>query len=348
MTDINLGAYFALVGFGDSLADSGNADILAGIFFDPTPAAQGYEANRFSNGPNYFDLAFGAISGADALGYAPALDPNASGANGLNYAVGGARAVEDFSLQIDVFAGQVGSGRLFGVEAREGTLVAINLGGNDLLEFASANADGVITAAETSAIVASVSGAIAAGVTELAGLGAINVLVAGVPNVGATPEVTNAGFGGDTAASSAAFDPVTEAVNAGLGAALLDLRLNDPDLEIFYFQPDFDPLLEDPAALGLDPALLSVPFVDDLSAGRATLGDIDDYAFMDGVHPTAAVQAQFFAQAQSALLVGSTVTAGDDVVVGSRGADVLTGLMGNDMIIGGQGSDYLLGDGVLA
>ncbi|MEM9234114.1 MAG: hypothetical protein AAGA69_07745, partial [Pseudomonadota bacterium] len=118
--------------------------------------------------------------------------------------------------------------------------------------------------------------------------------------------------------------------------------------EIFYFAPDFSEVIANPSAFGLDASLLTTPFVDDFGAGAATLDDISLYAFMDDVHPTAAIQAEYFVQAQASELVGTEATEGDDMLIGSRGDDVITGSGGADLIIGGDGNDLLVGDGGLA
>lgn len=343
MTTINYADYDALVGFGDSLVDSGNADRLVGIFFDPTPEEQGYVGNRFANGPNVFDLVFEDVTGNTPLSYAESLDLEAPEDQGLNYAVGGSRAGADLQAQIAAFAVDVETGRLFPSSDREDALIGITIGGNDLLAFVDENEDGVFTSAEIAIVADDTAAAITAGVSALAALGAVNLLVAGVPNVGATPSVTMDPFGGDQAAAVAALAPVTDAVNATLADALLAVRVQDPDVEIFTFAPDFDPVLMDPAAYGLDPSVLDIPFVDDLGRDAAALEDVGRYAFIDEVHPTTALHTAFFAQSNEAYLVGTTATSATDSLVGSRGDDRLDGFGGDDRMVGGAGSDWLDG-----
>jgi outer membrane lipase/esterase len=138
----------ALVVFGDSLSDTGNA-------------------GRFSNGPVWVEHM------AERLG--ARLRP--SGDGGTNYAVGGARASggpTDLRAQADAF-----------LPARRGRLDPAALyvvcgGGNDLLAAAVYGPDG-------DAVARGAADAIGGIVADLASAGARHILVPNLPDIGITP-----------------------------------------------------------------------------------------------------------------------------------------------------------------
>ena len=114
---IDLSRYDSLYGFGDSLADSGNAvflaELTAGLVDDPTPPEQGYFNGRFSNGPNYFDQLYEEITGKPLATYIPAAElvgeileefSLPSGArDGVNFALGGSTAIPEYGADIPAF-----------------------------------------------------------------------------------------------------------------------------------------------------------------------------------------------------------------------------------------------------
>ena len=353
--------FTAFVGFGDSTVDSGNAAALTlGIV---TPPNEGYYLGRFSSGPNYFDRLWSAITGEDFA----AFEPNNAlfgfdAALGGNYAIGGART-DDLPAQLGSFASDLAGDAVLDAARIEDTLFGINIGGNDLLAFPAA--DGLPYTAQGLANLASeVAGDVGLTVEGLAALGARSVLVSGVPNVGVTPDVANGAFGGSLADAMAANAPVTAAVNAALLDEIDALIVADPDLTVYWFAPDIAPVLDDPAAFGLDPALLLTPFTDALAAGEAALVDVDTYAFLDDLHVTAPLQRFLFDLALEAEAFGGPdaatdnvvegtaladridAYAGDDVIMGLGGADTLIGGLGADLIEGGVGADVIYGDGL--
>lgn len=319
---IDFDRYANLIGFGDSLVDSGNA---GNVF--PLPPSEGYFEERFSNGPNYFDLIFAEITGQVPGAYTGSFDAligfEADDNNGVNFALGSATVLEadiappfplpqrDLADQIDQY---IDADRLvFPDGVGEDTLFAINMGGNDFLDLFGNSPD--VPQAQIDAVIDEIVAVFSQEIGDLANAGARSVLVAGIPNVGAAPD-TVSDFGTDLASALAAVEPATTAVNTALRDTLDDFAANRPSVDVFFFSPNFDEAVAAPESFGLDAALLSTPFVDDLEAGRATLADIDRYAFIDDVHPTAAIHREFFEQASAAeQLGGLSVDVGNEASV---------------------------------
>ena len=356
---LDLEDFSAFVGFGDSTVDSRNA--ATATFGAVTPESQGYYQGRFSTGPNYFDQLWAGTTGDEPEAFGVWLDIfGNAGDGGANYAFGGSVS-DDLAGQLANFASDLGSDRVLTEAPISDTLFGINIGGNDLLAFAAA--DGLAyTGAQLQNLAQEVASDVGLMIDGLAALGARSVLLSGVPNVGVTPDVTNGAYDGDQDAALAANAPVTAAVNDALLAAIETRIVADPELTIYWFDLDVQPVLDDPAAFGLDPDLLTTPFVDDLEAGRATLAEVDTYAFLDDVHVTAPVQDYLFGLALDALVFGGPDAdtdnivqgtalperidgyAGDDRLEGLAGADTLVGGAGDDIVFGGLGADMIYGD----
>ncbi|MEL6365808.1 MAG: SGNH/GDSL hydrolase family protein [Pseudomonadota bacterium] len=268
---INLADYSSFVGFGDSTADSGNANLFAGA----TPPAGGYVNGAFTNGPNYFDQLSNLITGG--AGGAPG---NFLG--GSNYAFGGAQAqtvpggVPDFSDQVATYLAD-------GVDT--GALHAVNLGGNDAFGFIF----GGLT--DVTGYAAGFAAAFSAQIQTLIDAGVTDFLISSAPEVGGTPFVVNSVFGGDLGASLAFTDILTTALNDALFGSLATLAQQNPNANLFFFDvvEPFADVAADPAAFGLDPALSVTPCND--PAGNpdwqaAIASNCEGYIFIDNVHVT--------------------------------------------------------------
>jgi len=256
-----LPAFSDIIVFGDSLTDTGNAHLGApqqGIP-DPAPPALGYFNGRFSNGPMWTDYL------SQSLGFG-LLEPRLAG--GTNYSVGGARAVPnadpslDFPQQLEFFANDLGGG-----PADPNALYVVNFGGNDARDILHAAAD----APDPAAVIPT----IAAGIEALSQLGARNILVGGIPNIGLQPEQNGAEAEGRA---------LSLALDAALEAALADLTLA-AGTEIFTF--DYfavtDAIEQNPTAFGftqpLDIPCLAVPDASPECPG---------FLFFDPLHPSTA------------------------------------------------------------
>lgn len=246
--------------FGDSLTDTGNAQLGAAELGepDPAPAELGYFNGRLSNGPVWVDYL------SQSLGFG-LLEPRLGG--GTNYSVGGARAVTNADLSPDL-AQQIGlfTGDLAGMPADPNALYVLNFGGNDARDILHGDLD-----APDPTLVAPT---IAAGVQALNALGARNILVGGIPNIGLQPEQNGAEAAGR--ALSLALDAALDAVLEGLTLAA------GTQLFTFDYFTLTDAIEADPAAFGFTQPL-DVPC---LAIGGAS-PDCPGFLFFDPLHPTA-------------------------------------------------------------
>ncbi len=312
--------------------------------------------------------------------------------NGVNFALGGATALPGFSdeeipaifdsfspdLQAQVSLLLTGieeasfaEGALevlddfFGVEIDLPTLpndalYSFGFGGNDIFSFLDDFPDLSFTQADLDGFSASFNAAYRGGLNDLIDAGARHFLISGAPNGGVAPDIVSDLFPGDVFQTVEAVQPVTDALNDGLQSLLAELSGQHPNVNFFYFDPDVTPILESPEVFGLDPDLLSTPFIDDLETpgSGVTLDDLPNYAFIDDFHPTAAGQDFLADSARAALSVepdldvfifggeaGDTLEGGvgRDLLDGGAGDDVLTGFAADDVINGGAGADQLFG-----
>jgi phospholipase/lecithinase/hemolysin len=178
-------SYTALYSFGDSLSDVGNVYSITGL-----PVVPPYYGGRFSNGLNWVDdLSL-------KLGSGPVI-PSAAGGN--DYAWGGATTgypgtlypvfpfpIPTLQDQLGQFLGSPGS-------APSGALYTFSIGANDLFGVLS---DPALTLPEILADVQGAAEAVASAAAALAGAGARDLLLFDVPNLGLTPEITEAGVPG--------------------------------------------------------------------------------------------------------------------------------------------------------
>ncbi len=188
------------VTFGDSLSDTGNAAALgAGINFRPFEALipEGpYFTLRFSNGRTWVERLAKKL-GTPETAKAVFLDP----AEGMNYAVGGARArlfPGRFNLpdQVDLFLSSAGTDSAL----KHGDLVIIAAGGNDVRDAIVQFDDVLSMTANPDLAFAAAAGVLCEAVASIEhsiGLlhkaGAKNLLVLNSPNLGVTPAITALG-----------------------------------------------------------------------------------------------------------------------------------------------------------
>ncbi len=272
------GPITSVVGFGDSIVDSGNTQIAAidafGPAADPTPAALGYFQGRFSNGPNYLDIVTRQVTGS--LG-TPAL------VGGNNFSFGGARAADNGDFLPDL-AAQVGLYLLgAGGTADPNTLYVINAGGNDVRDFVT----GALGSLTKDQFIAGVVAVVTAQTALLAATGAENIMVADIANVGIIPEIL--ALDGATFHNKAIATDLVMELNALLWSSLESLNLGVNLLHL----PVFDigqAILDDPAKFGLPAGLITNPscLVATGGAGGPNV-DCSNFAFFDQVHPTAAI-----------------------------------------------------------
>lgn len=200
--------YSGVFVFGDSLVDAGNALKLAEWYGDLTfsdlpdgapSASLGYFQGRFSNGYNFADLvankAIGTVTkpvfpyGYEDPWLGIPVAPWASDPNGinLNFAYGGAQirqgdeAVPDLDGQTDAFRDAVDG------DADPNALYLITIGGNDVRNLAPSGSDPVAQA-EGYAALDRAADKLYTELSQLVEMGAQNILITGVPDVGLIPK----------------------------------------------------------------------------------------------------------------------------------------------------------------
>lgn len=245
--------------FGDSLMDTGNLFLAAGI-----PPSPPYFGGRFSNGP-----LFGEIM-AGNLGFA--LTPSILGGNNFSWA--GAQTgtglssgfIPNVQTQINQFLGA------FGGLANPNALYIIDGGGNDVLPASAA--------ANVPAAIAAIVGNIKTEVETLAAAGAKNFVIINVARVGDTPRVQALGAG---AVGGANF--ISNQINQGLLSALMDIHSNNKNLDL-----DLLDLFALGTAVNANPAAFGFTNgADPCFNGVTVCANPDEYLYWDTFHPTAAV-----------------------------------------------------------
>lgn len=249
---VTIDGFSDLVVFGDSLSDV-NVEGLP-----PTL----YPNQQVTNGNNWATLL-----GADR-------------ASGTNFAESSATAasngdgVDDFLAQIQNF---VDAGPALG----DTPLAAVWFGGNDVGEAVLGGGFGARVQQGVEAV--------AAGLTQLAGLGFRDVLLFGVPDVGATPRLQ--------AVADPAAAPGATALTNGFNAGLLQVAASfNGILNIAYVDPAAvtAPVLQDPAAFGFTNVEDACLTFSDTAPPEITFfcgADADGYLYYDSFHPTARAHA---------------------------------------------------------
>jgi len=263
------GPYSSLVVFGDSLSDNGN-NALAGLF-DPTQTITGnsyipsntYASGVYSNGPVWAS----DVAAAIGVPLAPSL------AGGTDFAFGGATTGTQgpgpggfpYSLlvQSGMYLGATGN------TASPSALYVIAGGGNDARAALAAIGGGADVAATIAATAASFAANVGAIVDSLQFAGAQHIVVWDAPNLGLAPAVVAGG-----AANLATF--LTASMNVAL-----NLRLTGES-----GVTTFD-LFGLGTQIAQQPGLFGFSNVTD-ACGAVAGADCSQYAYWDGIHPTAA------------------------------------------------------------
>jgi outer membrane lipase/esterase len=190
-------AYF----FGDSLSDTGNALVLTN---GATPVSP-YLTGRFSDGPVWVEYL------AAGIGHAGAATASLQGGN--NYAIGGARTAAGQTSLLNQVGGFVGAMPALDANA----LYVVVAGGNDMRDARSGDPANIGAAA------AAATDNLKTAIGLLAGKGARHVLVANLPDLGATPEAFALGLTGVSTQATNAFNALMGGVvshGQGLGLTM--------------------------------------------------------------------------------------------------------------------------------
>ncbi len=261
--------------FGDSLSDTGNIYALTG---GATPAAP-YYAGRFSDGPVWVETL------AAGLGMPGASTASLLGGN--NYSFGGARtaggAIPSVLTQVTGFTSAPGA-------LDPNALYVIVAGGNDMRDARSAfptmDAAG---AAGRAAAAATAANNLQTALQLLAADGAQHVLLANLPDLGATPEAVALGLVAPSSDASAQFNArFLDVYSFGQG---LGLNMTYVDFAGFSAVIRYDALYNGGASFGI----VNVQTPCGSFAGSIGIS-CSVSAFSDALHPTARVH-QLFGEA---------------------------------------------------
>jgi phospholipase/lecithinase/hemolysin len=245
--------------FGDSLSDTGNLYNMIGQQFPPSPP---YFDGRFSNGPLWIENL--------------ALDLNLSPNQTTNFAVASASTGESnefnnanapITITVPGLLGQVNNYVEPLINANETTdpnaLYVVWAGALDYLFNGIAPTESIANISES--------------ITKLANVGAKNLLIPNLPDLGVLPVTRNT-------PNSPILTGLTNLHNQGLEIAINDLQLileNDVNLTLLNIDSLFNDLLNNSSEFGLT----------NVTEGCLLVGctNPDEYLFWDTIHPTAIV-----------------------------------------------------------
>lgn len=252
--------------FGDSLSDVGAVFRATGGMYPPSPT---YFQGRYSNGRVWVEY------------LADRLHLNSSQIN--NFAYGGATTVSDRNSLVPGLLTQVQSFTQKHRQTLPNALYVLWAGANDYLQGTSS----------ATVPVENVTLAIA----SIANIGAKNILVANLPDLGQLPATRNS-------VNSARLSALTSAHNQSLRRSLKLLSQQYPNLQIVTLDANtlYREAITNPAAFGftnVQNACLS---------GNRTCDNPDQFLFWDGIHSTTAAHRILGERAFRVLLEGNLAT----------------------------------------
>ncbi|QLE42151.1 SGNH/GDSL hydrolase family protein [Nostoc sp. C052] len=268
-TKASAASFDQLYVFGDSLSDIGNIYNASGQTYPPSPP---YFEGRFSNGPNWVDYL------GNQLGLHPTLvtdinfttiPPTPIPTQGINFAFGGATS----GLDNAVFPNQNLPGVLKQVSGFAGILQANNQTADPNALYtlwAGANDFLFVNPEDSATPISNISQAL----NTLAGIGAKNILVFNLPDLGQLPGANKDGRNPTTLSNS------TSAFNLGLAQTVSTLGQN-PDLNITYI--DTNSLFNQASTFGFTNVTESC--LDRLDICNPAN---NNFLFWDDFHPTTA------------------------------------------------------------
>ncbi|MBD2772808.1 SGNH/GDSL hydrolase family protein [Iningainema tapete] len=264
-----------LVVFGDSLSDTGNTFNISGGLINPTtaiPPNPPYFQGRFSNDLVWVDYV------GEQLGLTPTLFTALTTTiptQGINFAIGGANSgtgnaiVPNIPLpgvqeQVGLFAQPLLTSNQ---TADPNALFAVWGGGNDYLF-------GNVT--DPNQTVQNLSNSVA----TLASVGAKNILVFNLPDLGKTPAALAAG-------NSSNLTTLTTIHNAALASALSQLSSSNPGVNIIPVDVYslINRIIANPGEFGFNNVTASC-VIGDLQNITSVCNNPNDFLFFDAVHPS--------------------------------------------------------------
>jgi len=291
--------------FGTSLSDSGNSFIWLS---DPANQACGVPLNvppydaldpmkvpdgPYATGGHHFT---NGATWAEGLARNLALAGNARpafagrGTQASNYAVGGARAVAGYPCRFNLPA-QINTYLGDFAQTSASTLVAIEIGGNDVRDALVAAAGG----RDPAPYIQNALSSVATSMVSLYAHGARKFLWLNVPDLGKLPAVRALG---PAAVAGGNFLAVQYNANLALLSQQLMQLLPGSDIRIVDIYAKLNQVVADPRAYGLANATDACVTPDQPPFHCA---QPDSYVFWDGIHPTKVVHEIVAQQAAAAL-----------------------------------------------
>ena len=249
--------FFNTVVFGDSISDTGNLYALTGGAIPPAPA---YVDGRFSNGSvwvEYLAERLDLVGKLENYSFGGACSGRESYVS-FAYGIPGLPGLQD---ELDLFAAARGG------RADPRALYIVQAGANDIFLWAESGMN--TSLADFAALTAS---NIADAVARLRQMGARNILVVDVADIGLTPYGLASGF--DTMLTG-----VTLTVNNAVAAKLRKAKHREgPEVGLFSLFGTIREIVAEPTLFGF--ADVTHPYL------AVQVGDPDTFLFWDGVHPT--------------------------------------------------------------
>lgn len=278
--------------FGDSLSDGGNSGLAtqayAGVTFPPAPYADG----RYSNGPTAVEYLW-QLYNPGSTSFKPSL------AGGTNYAIGGATSgLVSFNQQYNdnvppaLRPAYANLGTAWQISAFQSqaqvfnpatSLFVVWLFPNDVFNWSASGGQlpgtsfgGAPSVGDAASLIGNGVANIVQTVGFLASVGATNILVPNMPDLGALPSTASL-------PDAPALSLMTASFNAVLKGQLDALAGNLPGLNVVQFDTAkvFADAIADPAAFGFTDATRSC--VANLANGQCNPAT---WLFWDGAHPT--------------------------------------------------------------
>lgn len=284
--------------FGDSFSDPGNLPGVTGLPIQPPP----YVGNRSSNGPVWAEQVGALIGGSNPRNLNFAVSGAFSGngnisAGGLPAPIAAALNQTGARQQVQRYIG--GGGRF----ARNDVAV-LWAGPNDYFAFLP-TVNPATAQAQVAAQVGVTVGNLTASMNDLAGAGARQILLWGVPSLGDTPQL-----GGPVTGALAEFITVSHnqalaAAGAGV-AARTGAQVTMVDLYSFAKATSANP-----QRFGFTNATASCIATPSCLTG--TIAQQNQFVFFDGVHPTTAAHARIAEFVADTLLAPRTLGANGEV-----------------------------------
>lgn len=327
-------SYSSYFFFGDSLTDIGNTFALTG-----SPPSPPYFSGRVSNGPTYAEY---LRSGLAAHATAPG-----SVRTNLVFAFAGATAapgsaVPNLSQQLALFQSR-------GITPGGNDLFVVLAGANDLLNTVSVPAGQNLGAMQNTGVAA--SQAVANTVQSLLNLGARHVVVLNLPDISKTARFTT----GSGAPAAALIQQGSLAFNNDIRGRIAALALPaGANVTVFDLGAVFGNILGNASRFGF--TVTNQEYLGVLLGG-GNPGDVNNYIFWDGIHPTTKTHSILAAALTEVLnpefVLGSSAVQGNALLLAAdAGLDALDERLdvlrtGNPRSATGAFVTYALKDGSL-